>query len=275
MRKKTGNRRKTGKEQYYTLPVIADLCTTLVINKVGKDNKFLEPAGGEGSFIEALLKANVSKDKIVSFDIEPKHPMIQKRDFLTVTQLELGHGYITITNPPFGRANSLSKKFFNHCAQFSDYIGFLVPKSWRKWSVHNSLDQHFHLIKDIDLPDVCFYSTAGDEFTNGNLNTIFQIWERRNEVRKKIQIKDYGLIKKTTPEDADVALVVFGWGCGKILREFKRESNTTLMFLKVADKSIIDVLEKLDYSRFYNNVAYTHALSFKEICHLLNSYLNL
>lgn len=271
-----GNRRKTGKEQFYTLPRIADQCTELMFKYVDKDSdRFLEPAGGEGSFIESLLRHGVNENQIISFDIEPKHSLVVERDFLDVTLDEIGDGFVTLTNPPFGRANSLSKKFFNHCSKFSEYIGFLVPKSWRKWSVQNSLNLHFHLVEDVELPDVCFYSPEGEEYKNGNLRTVFQIWEFRPIKRSKETITDYELIKKTTPEEADIAMVIFGWGCGKILREFERTPNTTMIFLKVKDHKVIDALENIDYSVFSENVAYTQALSLSEINYLLNKKLGL
>jgi hypothetical protein len=87
--------------------------------------------------------------------------------------------------------------------------------------------------------------------------------------------KDYGLIKKTTPEEADIAMVIFGWSCGKILRNFERVPNTTMIFLKVKDPMVIDVLEEIDYSVFSENVAYTQALSMAEINYLLNKKLDL
>lgn len=267
---KEGNRRKTGKEQYYTLPKIADFCVEILFEFVGIENRFLEPAGGEGSFIDALLRKGVPEDSIISFDIEPRHVLVKQQDFLTLGPKEIGFGYVTITNPPFGRANSLSKKFFNQCAEVSNYIGFLVPKSWRKWSVHNSLNNRFHLIKDVDLPEVCFYSASGEIYNNGNLNTIFQIWKLEKEEREKIKIIDHKLIEKTTPEKADIAMIIFGWSCGKILREFDRVKNTTMIFLKVRDESVIKALEELDFSQFSENVAYTQALSLQEINWLLN-----
>jgi hypothetical protein len=200
-----------------------------------------------------------------------------KKDFLTTSPIELNFSsdLVTITNPPFGRANSLSKKFFNHCAEFSEYICFIIPKSWRKWSVQNSLDLNFRLKKDLDLPSICFYSASGNSFEGENLNCVFQIWQRSKKPRKIKKVVDHGLIAKTTPSDADVALTIFGWSCGKLLKEFDRKSNTTLMFLKVKNKKVIKALETVDYSRFSENVAYTQALSIQEINYLLNEYFDL
>jgi hypothetical protein len=181
------------------------------------------------------------------------------------------HNCITLTNPPFGRANKLSVPFFNKCAQVSDLIGFLVPKSWRKWSVINRLDPNFHLIQDLDLTVDFIYDNKSEK-SKGKLNTIFQVWEKREEQRKKIKIPDRNYITKTTPECADVSLTIFGRGCGKVKTEFERIPNTTQMFLKINESWVLDALYTIDFSRFYLNTAFVEALSIQEINFLLNEF---
>jgi hypothetical protein len=267
--KPTGNKRKTGKEQYYTKKDVAFECLKHL--SFTKDDCFLEPAGGTGTFIEALKQKGIPTKQIISYDIEPKHPNVIKGNFLE-QEIE-NKNLITISNPPFGRCNSLSKKFFNHSAKFSKTIAFIVPKSWRKWSVLNSLDPYFHLIKDIDLGMRCFEDDQGNLFEGDYLSTIFQVYERRPEKRKKIIIQDRGYITKVKdPKKADIALTVFGWSCGKVLEEFPRVPNTTLMFLKVKDKSVVQALKEVDLSIYYKNVSYTYALSIHEINDALNGY---
>ena len=81
---------------------------------------------------------------------------------------------------------------------------------------------------------------------------------------------DNALIEKTTPRKADVAIRVFGYGCGQVLRSFPRRTNTTLMFLKVKNRRVLGALRQLDYQRFSMNTAYTEALALTEINYLLN-----
>jgi len=177
---------------------------------------------------------------------------------------------VTVSNPPFGRNNSLSIPFFNHAAKQSDYIAFLVPRSWRKWSVQNRLDPRFHLVSDQDVA-VNYVTDTGERIgTNNDLRTCFQIWEKRAELRCKVKIQDQGLIRKCSPAEADLAIRVFGFGCGKVYRDFPRVANTTLMFLTVSDARVFDVVEGLDYERFTLNTSYTRALAFPELNYLLN-----
>ncbi|NBR22281.1 MAG: hypothetical protein EBU08_00525 [Micrococcales bacterium] len=266
-----GNRRTTGKEQFYTPTDLALRLATLVSDKVGgfKDKTVIEPAGGTGSFLEAAkaLKAN----KLISFDIEPKAEGVLLADFLLETKgLEKISDAITISNPPFGRNNSLSIPFFNKAAQHSQYIAFVVPRSWRKWSVLNRLNRNFHLVHDEDL-SIDYVDELGEMvWQKARLNTCFQIWERREELRPVIKVKDQGLLSKVKPEDADVALTVFGYGCGKVRTSFDRVPNSTVMFLKLHDKRVLKALQSVDFSKFYKNTAYTEALSLQEIRYLIN-----
>ena len=266
-----GNRRTTGKEQFYTPTDLALRLATLVSDKVGgfSDKTVIEPAGGTGSFLQAAkaLKAN----KLISFDIEPKAEGVLLADFLLETKgLEKISDAITISNPPFGRNNSLSIPFFNKAAQHSQYIAFVVPRSWRKWSVLNRLNRSFHLIHDEDL-SIDYVDELGEMvWQKARLNTCFQIWERREELRPVIKVKDQGLLSKVKPEDADVALTVFGYGCGKVRTSFDRVPNSTVMFLKLHDKRVLKALQSVDFSKFYKNTAYTEALSLQEIRYLIN-----
>ena len=266
-----GNRRTTGKEQFYTPTDLALRLATLVSDKVGgfKDKTVIEPAGGTGSFLQAAraLKAN----KLISFDIEPKAEGVLLADFLLETKgLEKISDAITISNPPFGRNNSLSIPFFNKAAQHSQYIAFVVPRSWRKWSVLNRLNRNFHIVHDEDL-SIDYVDELGEMvWQKARLNTCFQIWERREELRPVIKVKDQGLLSKVKPQDADVALTVFGYGCGKVRTSFDRVPNSTVMFLKLHDKRVLKALQSVDFSKFYKNTAYTEALSLQEIRYLIN-----
>ena len=158
---KLGNTRVTGKEQYYTPNDTAQEVFKNLFGMVPdlSSRVFIEPAGGTGSFINAAIEVGI-KD-IISYDIEPHHPKVKAGDFL-LQQIDAVNA-ITVTNPPFGRNNSLSIPFFNHSAKTSEYIVFVVPRSWRKWTVQNKLDRRFELIRDDDLTinyvDIPYIST--------------------------------------------------------------------------------------------------------------------
>lgn len=276
------NTRKTGKEQYYTNANVVDLCLQEVQKHLDLTDKIvLEPAGGTGEFIEGFRRIGIPDDKIISYDIEPKHDLVALGNFLEVKTFP-SDSMISITNPPFGRMSSLAVDFFKHSAPHCSYICYLIPKSWRKWTMFNRLPENFHLISDIDLPKDCFY-VPGEETKKGVLETVFQIWERREELRKGIKVPDNKLVKKIIPgkdnivRGANFSMVVFGHSCGRCeditVPEVPRK--TTTMYFSIDRQDVKDALREIDFSEFFNNVAYVQALSLQEINYKLNEKFGL
>jgi len=272
-RKRAGNTRVTGKEQYYTPAGLAQSLTNELVALVNAtdvpfaNRTIVEPAGGTGAFIEAALAAGASE--FVSWDIEPLHSRVRQGNFLE-QKLSPVSGAITLGNPPFGRNNALSIPFFNHSAQNSDFIAFIVPRSWRKWTVINRLNRAFHLVADHDIV-MDYVDADGNHLSNKRrLNTCFQIWQRKAEPRPHYSVEDLGFVSKTTPQNADVSLTIFGYNCGQVKTTFERRPNTTQMFLKLNHPQALGALESVDFSRFFRNTAYTEALSLAEINYLLN-----
>jgi predicted RNA methylase len=266
-----GNTRVTGKEQFFTPRPVADAVVKKVLDVVpdATNRTWLEPAGGTGVFIDAVRAVGVLD--VVSFDIEPRHQDVSRGDFLR-QQLSVKRA-VSVGNPPFGRNNALSVPFFNQCAHYSDFIAFIVPRSWRKWSVTNRLDTRFHLCTDDDLAISYVDAEGAVAYTRTYLQTCIQIWERRDHSRPKVKVLDRGIVAKCAPEDADVALTIFGFGCGTVKTDFPRRKVTTELYLTLTHPRALEALRAVDYQRFSRNVAYTDALSIQEINYLLNEYL--
>lgn len=273
MTTKLGNRRVTGDERYYTPTELALELTAELASMVPDlaERTLIEPAGGTGSFIEAAQSFGVAN--LLSVDTHPLHHLVQKADFLKwrpPVKLRTEAKAVALSNPPFGRNNALAVPFFNRAAEYCEYIAFVVPRSWRKWSVQNRLHPNFHLIHDIDV--AVNYVDAKGLLLSGNnrLRTCFQIWQRQPHPRQRYLVADLGFVSRATPLAADLAITTFGYGCGRVHREFERVPNTTRVFLKVHDQRVYQVIENLDYAQFYNHTAYTEAVSMQEINYLLN-----
>jgi predicted RNA methylase len=268
---KLGNTRVTGKEQYYTPPQVAQDILKVVVELVDdlEQKVFLEPAGGTGTFINEALENGFRH--VLSFDIEPHHPLVSKGNFL---EKKIPHNdCVTVSNPPFGRNNALSIPFFNKAAEYSDLIVFIVPRSWRKWTVQNKLDRRFTLVRDDDL-DIDYVDASGELLSkNKYLRTCVQYWKKSEVLRDLVYVKDMDIIEKCKFQDADVSLTLFGYGCGTVKTEFAKKPNTTQMFLQLKHPRALEALQAVDFSRFFLNTAYTEALSIQEINFLLNEYL--
>ena len=194
----------------------------------------LEPSAGDGAFFDYLPKG-----KRVGIDLEPANPLITKGNFFEWQAIE-NKRYFVVGNPPFGKNSSLAKKFFNHAAQFADKIAFVVPRTFRKTSVTNSLDKHFWLTHEELLPKDSFYLPSGESY---DVPCVFQVWEKRETQRQKIALpivhSDFNFVERT---GADFAIRRVGGLAGKPFKDFSKLATPSHYFIKQLKS---DVLEKL------------------------------
>lgn len=277
----SGYARTTGKEQYYTPAPLCDSIVVLVQSKIKdwQNRTWVEPAAGTGNFVIAEIENGVDPSKIIAIDLYPKQQFrlvkIRKADFLDdAVQLKVKNA-ITLTNPPFGRNNSLCVPFFNKSAKFSDYICVIVPRSWRKWTVIDKLDPDFHCILDEDI-EVNYENEHGEPYSGKILNTVFQIWQRRTSKRKRLNVvEDRGYLKKVPSTDADVRIRQCGFNLGKVETDFDKDYNhSNFYFFKLKNKKVLKALNEVDFSRFAKNSSHRESLSMKEINYLLNEWFD-
>jgi len=193
-------------DQFYTNPLTAKKLTGIFTEKLKELNyqkiNFLEPSAGTGNFLEAikeLTKNNpfVSK-KILAFDIEPKSDKenIIQTNFLKVSltkylKKEQRSSYVVLGNPPFGKRGKLALIFVNKVAKYIDTIGFILPLTFRRYSVQSKLNKDLQLIYDINLEPNSFL--ANDKIFS--LNACFQIWTKRKTEQKDLRIREKPITK--------------------------------------------------------------------------------
>lgn len=159
-------------DQFYTKQEVALKLCEIVKRKLNlNEYTFLEPSAGFGSFVNALRKI-FQETKIEAIDLDPKSCDIKQQDFFSYTPKE--QKIITIGNPPFGKRANLAVKFFNHASEFSDYIAFIVPLQFEKWSVQKNLNKDFKLIFSQILEPNSFIFNGKD----CSIRCCFQIWTR-------------------------------------------------------------------------------------------------
>ena len=193
-------------DQFYTNPLTAKKLTSIFteeIKNLGYQKiNFLEPSAGTGNFLTAIREISknnsfVSK-KILAFDIEPKSEKenIIKTNFLKVSLTKYlkkteKNNYVVIGNPPFGKKGKLALNFVNKIAKYIDTIGFILPLTFRRWSIHSKLNKDLQLIYDINLEPNSFL--ANDKIYS--LNACFQIWTKRKNGQKDLRIKERPITK--------------------------------------------------------------------------------
>jgi len=248
--------RSAGLDQFYTLPEVAMSC----IQRVGTHYPWtewglvIEPSAGKGSFL-----CSIPTDKKIGMDLSPGHPSIFQQDFLMYTPPADTGKRLTIGNPPFGRVSSLAIKFFNHAALWTDVIAFIVPRTFRRISVQNKLNLHFHLVWDEDIPMVpCSFTPPM------MAKCCFQIWEKKEVMRSKMDLPtthpDWDFLglgpkdekgQPTPPGDADFVLRAYGGKCGEIIETglaHLRPKSWHWIKCKVQKQLLIERFNQLDYT---------------------------
>lgn len=252
--------REAGLDKFYTIPEISDKCLKTLQTKYtwASWDLVVEPSAGNGSF---FTRIPLPQNKKVGLDISPEHPTIVKQDFFDYkppTSLT-GKNILTVGNPPFGRVSSLAVKFFNHAAEWSTVIAFIIPKTFRRVSLQNRLHEKFHLIHDEEIPsDPCSFSPPMQ------VKCCFQIWEKRPESRAIVKLStthaDWDFLQNgpldakgqpTPPKGADFALLAYGGKCGKIVTtglDQLRPKSWHWIKAKIAVPLLIERFNSLDYS---------------------------
>lgn len=253
--KEAGQVRKDGFDKFYTISSVVERCISIIGDHFDWNiwDQVVEPSAGNGSF---LLK--IPTDKKIGLDVLPEHEDIIKQDFLKF-EPSISGKILVIGNPPFGKISSLAIKFFNHSAGWCDVIAFIVPRTFRRISVQNKLDEKFHLIYDEDI------GTKPCAFEPPMMaKCCFQIWEKREIKRIKTTLEmhhvDWEFLpfgekdsksQPTPPSGADFALRAYGGKCGEIKRSdlnILRPKSWHWIKSNIDIDELIDRFQKLDYS---------------------------
>ena len=274
--------RKEGLDKFYTLPECSKKCIdkTCELYDITRWDLIIEPSAGNGSFF-----LQIPSDKKIGIDILPEDENIIKQDFLDYYPPENKEIILVIGNPPFGRVSSLAIKFFNHSAKWATVIAFIIPRTFRKVSVQNRLDDRFHLVYDEEIPNkpCCFTPEM-------SVKCCFQIWEKKENKRELLELpkthNDWVFLKlgkrdsagqPTPPLNADFALRAYGGKIGEIKTEGLNElrPKSWHWFKSNIDKKIlIDRLAKLDYSNSVNT-ARQNSMGRAELVALYTEYVDI
>lgn len=146
-------------DKFYTHPDIAKKFVDHInhIFPLQNFDLILEPSAGSGNILQYLPK------DAIGLDLEPEADYIIQQDFFKYQSpydpIFNNIRIACIGNPPFGSGymNPLAKRFFNHAAEFSELIAFIVPAKWHtSWKVQFQLNKSFGLYFSEVLPKNSF-----------------------------------------------------------------------------------------------------------------------
>lgn len=253
-------------DQYYTGPELAEYFLDRVKELLPYDSydTVLEPSAGTGSFY------NLLDTRRVGLDLDPKCAGVVKQNFYDYLAPVPNGQILTIGNPPFGKNASDAVKFFNHSAAFSQAIAFVLPRTFRKASLVNRLDDDFHLVFDETVP--------ADSFIHDNkpydVWCTMQIWIRKEVKRPKIEIKktsdarDYWEI--VDAKDADFCVQRVGGRAGQVRTgpDFRTFSPLSHYYIKSNNPNTLAIFQSLDYENLKYNTAGNPSISPGELVEL-------
>lgn len=248
--------REAGLDKFYTIPSISEKCLTLIGSryKWSEWGLVIEPSAGNGSF---LIK--IPTQKKIGIDISPEHTDIIKQDFLLYTPPTDIKKILVVGNPPFGKVSSLAIKFFNHASKWANVIAFIIPRTFRRVSIHNKLNTNFHLIFDEEIPmEPCSFNPPM------KVKCCFQIWEKTNIKRPIIELStthiDWNFLgfgpkdekgQPTPPNGADFAIRAYGGKCGEIIDmnlKMLRPKSWHWIKTNINKNTLIERFTNLDYT---------------------------
>lgn len=238
--------KRTSIDKFYTQSTIAFQCVQYFRSFYTPlaNDLMIEPSAGSGVFLPLLRKCSPSST-IVSYDILPDHSDIIQQDFLLLDVQSLVKKYndiYVIGNPPFGRSSSLARQFIKKAATFAKVIAFILPKSFKKPSIQQSVPLNFHLEFQADLPENSFV-VNGEDYC---VPCVFQIWTRRDELRLlpvRLVPTRYAFCKKN--ENPSIALRRVGVNAGHCFStDLVSKSSQSHYFIKFEGMTIDTFLTK-------------------------------
>ena len=255
-------------DQFYTKKSSAKLCIEWYFRLV-KINKYsdliIEPSAGSGSFYNFIF--NATKNKIF-LDLYPKHFAVIRQDFL---KFEINNNFYNnihiIGNPPFKQISS----FIQKASKLGDFIGFVLPLSYKKDSRKNRFPLNFHCIFSQDLPKNSFIYEGKIK----NIPTVFQIWKKESynrEIQKKLISRFFNFVKKN--ENPCLSFRRVGSKSGWISKDINK-TQSTHYFLKLKKNISLDLfLEEYKNVNFlHNNTVGQKSISKQELIYEINKMI--
>ena len=207
-------------DKFYTKKEIAKQCIDMI--DIDQYEVIIEPSAGNGSFLEFLPVTTLA------YDIEPMDNRIICEDWFKVDKSFIKGKVLVIGNPPFGQQNSLAIKFFNESATIAETIAFILPLSFKKYSIQNKLNLNFHLQTEQILPVDSFILNE----QNYSVPCVFQIWQKQDLKRNKKRLPTTcDFIKFVDKDNADIRIARVGGNAGKASIELDK-AITSNYFIK-------------------------------------------
>lgn len=253
----------------------------------------IEPSAGAGSFLKKL-----PKEKTRAYDLVPEGNNIEKKNWLAPFDEEgnkddslfiedkaaffnsKSNRVLVIGNPPFGANNKLAKEFIKE-STFADTIAFILPKSFLKTSLINSLPKNYEIVTNEIVVNDMF------EFEDEKIKvpTTILILKKLPEGQQRPKIEEesskyFSFLNKKDYGQADAMIVRVGGKSGTLLKlSEKNDKNIKYnYFIKFNEGVDFDYLKSIfqngrdELKKIAENSTGPKSLSRGEIANITNKY---
>ena len=233
----------------------------------------IEPSAGNGAFLKSIKE--LTKNALF-YDLEPENNEIIKMNYLEFDHQTICSDFKRIHiigNPPFGRQSSLAIKFIKKSLEFCHSISFILPKSFKKDSLHKHFPLEFHLECEYDLPKNSFIV----EKNIYDVPCVFQIWVKKKFSRyvpKVIEPKNFKFVKIN--DSPDISFRRVGVNAGSVDINTCNKSTQSHYFLKFEfpfTQIFFDKITKLTFKQKDYTVG-PLSISKQELIKELNTIIN-
>jgi hypothetical protein len=192
----------------------------------------------------------------LAYDIEPEDDRVVKQDYLTLN-LDYKKGRCIIGNPPYGKGNYTSVKFFKNAIKQGDYIAFILPIS--------QLNNNMYMYEF----DLIYSENLGKRLYSGReVHCCFNVYKKpikELNVKPNYDLRDVSLRGVATgksrndkvPERYDFSICGFGASVGKFCDyegQYCQQIYVTIH--KEKYKEIIkNLLFRVDWKKLYDMTA--------------------
>ena len=242
---------KINLDKYYTPADLAEYCVKKTKEVIGVENitEWLEPSAGAGVFLPYL------DNNYLAFDIEPEADNIEQKNYLEL-DLPYFKGRCVIGNPPYGKGNYTSVKFFKKAITHGDYVAFVLPIS----QLNNNMYMYeFDMVYSEDL--------GKRKYSDRPVHCVFNIYKRNpNGYNKKpnYDLKDVELRGVATgksrndkvPEKYDFSICGFG-RIGTVAEREGQYCQQIYVTINTDEhkEQIIKVIQETDWLKLYGMTA--------------------
>ena len=164
-RKASGNARARGAnklknlDKYYTKASAVQTCLSALRGRLQSFDLVVEPAAGAGAFADAIQHKNK-----IAIDISPDAPGIKRADWFSYSLPQNAARAAVVGNPPFGKANVLSREFLLRAFSFPNVrmVAFVLPDVYNKHTQQRILPAGWRISNIVPLGESPFTLGGGD-----------------------------------------------------------------------------------------------------------------